>query len=316
MIEQEKIKRMIKRINGWEYEGGTPFTVLPPSYGEPYLLRVYGFGGLLVKIRYGNYNKRFRDIYMMDKKYSTHLGKERDGLVTYITLAEENSSYAIKLFGGENDCEIDNQFMKLAAEAMKKKWTKNKSAPKTQLLKERNIQASIVSNYMRNNIKWKVIAQEVQFKKKWFSEGDFTDRTTETERFDLIVMSEKGLGFVELKVNNENYQNLNSHYEHMQFVRTHPQKFVEEIDKRFDLIKEYGLWQEDEYQKYDNKNIWFGFLFVNGGLEKCKSIVETYFVDKQHNNDETYYMYYEGDIENLDINNMMSYEDFIAYKSN
>lgn len=311
MIEQERIRRMIKRINEWEYEGSTPFTVLPPSYGEPYLLRVYGFGGLLVKIRYANFNKRYRDIYMMDKNYPNYLGKESDSLVTYLSLAEADSSYAIKLFGGENDCEIDDQFMELAVKAMKSKWIKKKQSPK-----EKSIQASIVSNYVRNNAKWKVIAQEVQIKREWFSEGDFTDGTTETERFDLIVMSDKGLGFVELKVNNENYHNLNSHYEHMQFVRTHPQKFVEEIDKRFELIKEYGVWQEDEYRKYDNKNIWFGFLFVNGGLEKCKSIVEKYFEDKQHNSDETYYMYYEGDIEKLDINRMMNYEDFIAYKGN
>lgn len=308
MIEPEKIKRMVKRINEWEYEEDTPFTVLPPSYGEPYLLRVYGCGGLLSRIRYDMFSRRAADIYMMDKNYPGYLDadKEKNDLKNFLENATGDSDYSVKLFGGEKDGEIDNQFMQLAVKAMKKKWIKTTQKPK-----EKDIQAAIVSNFMKNHTNWKVIAQEVQYEKEWFQEGNFDD----SERFDLIVMSERGLGFVELKVDNKNYENLDSHYEHMQFVKQHPDKFVGEIDRRFDLIKEYSLWQEDEFEKYNNKKIWFGFLFVNGGYEKSKSLVEKYFQDKQHNSDETYYMYYEGDIEKLDINNMMDYENFMAHES-
>lgn len=311
MIEQEKIRRMIKRINEWSYEGDTPFTVLPPSYGEKYLLRVYGCGGLLARIRYDYFTKRTKDIYLMDEKYCEYLSEESSKLKNYLILAKDDSDYAVKLFGGDEDCEINKEFLVLAAKAMKNRWIKT-----TELPKEKNIQASIVANFMRNSTNWKVIAQEVQFEKEWFVGGDYSEDTSTTERFDLIVMSEKGLGFVELKVNNENYSNLNSHYEHMQFVRTHPQMFVEEIDKRFQLIKKYDLWQENETMTYDNKKIWFGFLFVNGGHKQCKAIVKTFFEQKHHNSDDTYYMYYEGDIKKMDINNMMNYDDFIAYESN
>ena len=84
---------------------------------------------------------------------------------------------------------------------------------------------------MKNRTNWKVIAQEVQYGKEWFEEGDFSD----SERFDLVVMGERGVGFVELKVDKKSCENLDNHYEHMQFVREHPNKFVEEKPTTFDL---------------------------------------------------------------------------------
>ena len=58
------------------------------------------------------------------------------------------------------------QFMQLAWKAMKNKWIK-----KTQKPKEKDIQASIVSNFMKNCTNWKEIAQEVQYEKECFEEG-------------------------------------------------------------------------------------------------------------------------------------------------
>ena len=57
---------------------------------------------------------------------------------------------------------------------------------------------------MNTTKSWAVVDMEVQFPKSYFENVEFSAGITKVPRFDLVVINEKRLGIIELKVNNEN----------------------------------------------------------------------------------------------------------------
>ena len=236
----------------------------------------------------------------MDKNYS----KQADNLEE----KKEFEKYYNDIADGKieaKDTIIDEKYIQLSLKFLKSRWTKTNGSQK-----EKDVQNDIVKHFMSNKSLWKVICQEAEYPREAFKGGFFSETTTDNERFDLIVMSKKGLGFIELKVNNKNINNLLSHYEHMQFVKEKPNLFIEDVTRRFEIIKEFGLWPKEEFRLFSTDNIWFGFLFVGGTKEKSIEIISNYLGDKLINDDETLFMYFEGDIDKLDINEMNTYKRF------
>lgn len=299
MIDEKTVKQIINYLNDYSEVDNKPFTILPPSKGEKNKLRIYAEGGLFAKIRIEGDAKSENDLELLSSGYSKYAGSDADSFLAYIEKAEKDTNSAISVI-------LDRKFIDIALKCLKKKWKKKAGTPK-----EKDVQNEIVKNYMMNNSKWKVISQEAQFKGNDFKGGEFSSTTSEKERFDLIVMSDRGIGFIELKVNNENCDNLNSHYEHMQYVKKNPKVFLEDVKRRFEIIEKYGLWPQEEMKLFSTEKIWFGFLFIKGGKDRCKTIIENKMSDKLLDDKETMLLYYDGAISELDINKMVPYDEFI-----
>ena len=105
---------------------------------------------------------------------------------------------------------------------------------------------------------------EVQCPKKWLDDAKLSPKTTRSPRFDLVVYSseDKSIGIVELKVDNENCQNLLGHYEHMCHIAS-KKEFVNEMIRRTEILKKYKVIDTDISIASDKK-VWFGYLFVGG----------------------------------------------------
>lgn len=106
----------------------------------------------------------------------------------------------------------------------------------------------------------------------------YTEGITVRPRVDLMVLNDQGVGFVELKVDNESCDNLDGHVEHMNYILDHPDKFIEDADRRINVLSKYGLLDEaldgnlEVWRK--EKNIWCGILFVGEEKEHRPGAVE------------------------------------------
>ena len=212
------------------------------------------------------------------------------------------------------------EYIQLCYDVLQRKWTKNKNLldeDKEDLneRKERNIEAKILSQYINNKFSWNAIDMEVCFPKKYMEGHKFGDNTSEQPRFDIIAISKDGIGIIELKVNNESCSNLNGHYEHMCFVRKKPQKFLDGIKDKTEHLNVNRLISDEIYNQfikyYNEKKLWFGFLFVGGEKKTTKNKVLK-FRDKDLKDIKFLYCSFE-DIDNkkLDINQMKSLDKFI-----
>ena len=122
-----------------------------------------------------------------------------------------------------------------------KKALNGKSKNKTNKEKERDIETKIVKKFMNTNNDWAIIDMEVQCPKEWLNTLVVNEGETTQPRFDLIVINSKGLGIIELKVDEENCNNLKSHYKHMLYIQNNSDSFIKEIKRRIEILKDYEL---------------------------------------------------------------------------
>lgn len=104
-------------------------------------------------------------------------------------------------------------------------------------------------------------------KHEWYNEEVFPDSgETIVPRVDLMVLNDNGIGFVELKVDNENCQNLSSHISHMNYILSHQDVFIKDANRRLSVLKEYELLEPEmnpNIEKWEkDQQIWCGILFV------------------------------------------------------
>ena len=239
------IEEVIRVLLNYESNGTKPIVVTGPDFTQKNKLRVYLNGGLIGKISVG---KGKNDLLSSDYKnyangYADDL-KPKKGKDTLDTL-------------------VSTEYLNAAAFATNNRFMKSNSNSEAE--KERNIETQIVTKYMyhpRSN--WRVIDMEVQCPKKWLDDAKLSPKTTRSPRFDLVVYSseDKSIGIVELKVDNENCQNLLGHYEHMCHIAS-KKEFVNEMIRRTEILKKYKVIDTDISIASDKK-VWFGYLFVGG----------------------------------------------------
>lgn len=278
--------------------------IVGPAYDNSKIgkkLRVYLNGGAIGAIYVGD--RKNGKSELIDKEYI----KYSDDKKTF-----ESNIDKEKL---TNDDEVmqkltSKEYIQLCEKALDKKWTK-KDEEKTP--KERDIETQILRKFMNSNTNWNAIDMEVCFPEKFFENAKFSKGTTKKPRFDIITISKDGIGIIELKVNNENCSNINSHYEHMKYVQEYPCKFKKGILDRIPYLIQNGLLDEEKYKKYEkqieNNNFWFGFLFVGGDKEKSKEIASK-LKDKELSGIKFMYCKFE-DIDSLNIENMKEFKDFL-----
>ena len=133
--------------------------------------------------------------------------------------------------------------------------------------------------------------------KTWYNEACFDNsKDTKKPRIDLMVLNEDGIGFVELKVDNANCENLGNHIRHMNYILSHKDTFIKDAERRIGVLKKYGLLEKEMQNNLSNwekkHNIWCGILFVGNSehlsgakdmikehLDKVKDNIKCAFVD-------------------------------------
>ena len=280
--------------------------IVAPDYTHENKMRLYCNGGLIGRIYIGNSTNGKSDF--ISEAYI----KYEKQLKNLLNKAEKKDNE------GRMQILTSEQYIELCKNALKEKWTKKSKendCEEDEDKKERVIETKILHRFMKHNKNWNAIDMEICFPESYCNNANFSKGTTRKPRFDIITISKEGIGIIELKVNNENCGNMNSHYEHMKYIQKHECKFKNGIINRIQYLIENGLLSEDDYEKYKNdleKNkIWFGFLFVGGEKEKSIDIIRERLKTGK-NLDGIKFMYCDfKEVKNLNIEKMMKYEDFI-----
>ena len=282
-------------------------------------LRIYKKGGSFGIISISDDNKS----KLIDRKYAKYCSNSQK-LENYISEAKKDEDVVNTL--------LNEEYLKLANEAFSNKWKKkneNKEA-------ERDVETKIMRKYMNADNDFITIDMEVKCPEKWFetmtndkeieeiekklkkidANGKEKNGLTYNAKFDIISFSEEGIGIIELKVENENTDNIESHYAHMKHVMNDENTkiaFLNEIKRRIPYLKKYKLIKDEIINKYekdifDNKKLWCGFLFVGGDKN---AIINTAKKLENYEKINDIKFLYSPDTESLDFKNWTNYQNFI-----
>ena len=305
MNKKELCKKIMENEN---------IVIVGPDCTERRMLRVYNSGGRIARIYVGD--KKDKKSELMSMGYVNWCKKDANKLKNILKNAttEEKITNAI----------LSKDYLDLSQDAVNNRHgTKNKKSNNdNKEQKERNIETQIVKKFMNSKGNWIAIDMEVQCPKAWFENMKSDEEInklgkiiTEQPRFDIISFSKEGIGIIELKVNNENCDNLLSHYAHMKHILNNKDKFMKEIYRRIKYLKENELINSEIIDKYgkqifNEKKLWCGFLFVGGDKSKSINLIEQF--NKFEIRDKLKFMYCDfNEIDLLNINNMQNYSDFI-----
>lgn len=278
--------------------------ICAPDYTEKNKLRVYINGGLIGKIYFGNRNGKSN--LMSDNYKKNHMDD-------FMKCKYEKLIKDVK--SDENILRIlsSDEYIDIARATINKKFTK-----KTDDKKERSVETKIADLYMNTNKKINIIDMEVCFPKNYIddkkienikSRNSIVKKITDQPRFDMITISDDGIGIIELKVDNKNYSNMIGHFVHMIYVMENKKDFIDGIINRLKIMSEFGLINKEIYDKYKNcYKIWCGFLFVDGKKEKSIKIVNNNLQGKVDLN-KIKFKYCT--IDDINLENMQTYDEFI-----
>lgn len=278
--------------------------ICAPSYTEKNKLRVYLNGGLIGKIYFGNRNGKSN---LMSNKYQeNYMNTSMELRYKKLVKNAKSNEDILKIL-------ISDEYIKIAEETVNKKFTK-----KTANSKERLVETKIVDLYMNNNKKINIIDMEVCFPSDYIddkkiksikSRNNIKEEITKQPRFDMISISDDGIGIIELKVDNKNYSNMIGHFVHMVYALENKQDFIDGIINRLNIMSKFGLINKETYDKYKNCNkIWCGFLFVNGKKESSIKIINNKLKGKLDLN-KIKFKYCNDDY--IKLENMQNYDEFI-----
>ena len=284
----------LKEYRIFENDYRSRIVLAAPAYGEQNLLRVYMNGGKIGKIA------------LDDSKKTTGIKSE-----SYAHKYKGTIPEVVKVLDSESDANeetrlmamISDEYLKYAQEATTAYSVKNDDTSD----KERTVETMImdfrhqmngnaaidmeIQYSVRDHFGWTrtkkeghVYISEMEYKNKiWYNESFFGNSAdTKSPRIDLMILNDNGVGFVELKVNNENCDNLCSHIQHMKYILSHEDIFRADAERRISVLQKYGLIEQEMLPNLkrwnENKRIWCGLLFVGneGHLSEAKQIVGKY----------------------------------------
>lgn len=272
-----------------------------PDCSDSNKLRVYANGGLIGKIYIGN--RPNGSVDLISSGYYKYSGNDAGGFVL---------ESIVNKFEDPLRTIVDDEYIFACKQAVENRFGKKKKDSTEQGEKERHVQTRIVKKYMSQRKEWCIVDMEMQCPKSWFIGNNFSVNTTKQPRFDMVVLNRDGVGIIELKVNNENAENMESHYEHMEFLLTNDsakKHFLGEIGRRVGSLCDNGLLSK-EVLSFHRDSLWCGFLFVGGRLNDTKDIVKTLRNKKLV--DGLKFLYYPSfEIDKIDINSSVSYREFL-----
>ncbi len=262
-MERERILDMIKKITQFEDadDKSHPFSVVGPDSSKKNRLRVYAYGGVAGRIGLenagcwlcnSNYFSRKRELFTLDELRSV----------------DEWMNNKRKDVNSENVLTSD-KYLKLVLRAIKQKFTRNDGSDK-----ERSIQMKILSAGNRNRYGWDIADVETSVTRDMLNEEDASKIIT-VKKPDFVVYDRirKQYGIIELKVDNKNVKNLGEHYSVNHAIYKSPDIFIAEMNRRAGIMADYNLLDKP---CADPEKVWFGFLFVGGGIKKAKESINKY----------------------------------------
>ncbi len=276
-----------------------------PDYTDSNKLRVYVNGGLIGKIYAGDKQNGTHELISTGyfKYYQEETGEK--SLEKIVSEAKEPLSVM-----------VSKDYIRACKNAVESRFGKKKGDFSKNGEKERHLQTRIVRYFMENGSDFAVTDMEIQCPKKWFTGNSFGKTTTDQPRFDMIVLSNDGVGVIELKVNNDNTDNMLSHYEHMEFLLTNKEtktNFLNEIRRRTQMMINCGLLDEKVIEYLKKNDLWCGFLFVGGKLTDSQKLI-TPFKEKRCVNQLKFLYYPKYEIEDIDFKKTLSFDEFMNLK--
>lgn len=272
-----------------------------PDCSDTNKLRVYADGGLIGKIYVGKSPNGNSELISPGYYSYSEIEGNKTKLENIVCSSKDTLSTL-----------ISSEYIEACKYAVERRFGKKKNDFTKQGEKERHVQTRIVKCFMNHSGNWCVADMEMQCPKKWFEGNKFSENTTKQPRFDMVVLNKDGIGIVELKVNNDNADNMESHYEHMEFLLTNSQGrkyFMDEIKRRIDVLSANGLISKG-IDVFPMDRIWCGFLFVEGGVDGARDLAR--LLKGRKCVDQLKFLYHPSfDITGIDIDKSLYLDDFL-----
>ena len=284
-MDRKRILEMIDHITEFTDETedakiAHPFAVIGPS-GSHNSLRVYSYGGAVGRIGLGSGGCSLCDRYYFSNYRNLYTDDERSLISNWIKNSKKKDNEITgKWVGGVLD---SDDYLELVLKALKKKFQKvNKSKKEIQSEKERNIQMEILAKGNKGRSTWDIIDVETGVTRKWLKDAS---QIKNVKKPDFVVYdrSRKQFGIIELKVNNDNTRNLGEHYSMFHALYEDPDYFVTEMAGRASIMADYGLVDFDPGDTVNK--VWFGFLFVGGGIVGARDCIRKHLLNTVSLND-------------------------------
>ncbi|WP_026512173.1 hypothetical protein [Butyrivibrio sp. LC3010] len=276
-IKRNEVIKFLRKYNLDSKDYKTRVVLAAPAYGNKNELRVYMNGGNVGKIALNKkgittgiskkYSNKYNGIapeavYILEKNSRYSESDRLDSLIdlNYLKYAQEaTTTYSVK---SANDSDRERAIETLIMDYRNQKYG-NAAI-------DMEIQYSVKDHFgwTRNKQDGHVYPSTMKYRKhEWFNEEFFCDSDdTKSPRVDLMVLNDAGIGFVELKVDNENCENLSSHIRHMNYILSHPDVFISDADRRLSVLTEYHLIEPEMLTNQEkwirNHQIWCGLMFV------------------------------------------------------
>ncbi len=299
---EEKRKEVIQFLRNYNCDSNdykAKIVLAAPAYGNPNEIRAYMNGGNVGKIAI---NEKSVTTGIKSKQYSN---KHKGNVPDIVHVLEKDSGFNES---DRLDALIDTEYLRYAQEATTTYSVKNNNNSD----KERSIE-TLIMDFRNQRFGNAAIDMEMQYSAKdhfgwtrhkkpgreylssmeyrnhiWYNEDYFPDSAeTKSPRVDLMILNSDGIGFVELKVDNENCDNLSSHISHMSYILSHQEVFIEDVIRRLSVLKEFNLLEEEMRPNIDkwekNHQIWCGILFVGSKdkLTEAKQMINKELNDNQ-----------------------------------
>ena len=291
---EKRVLQVIKYLREYgitENDYKSRIVLAAPAYGAKNLLRVYMNGGSIGKIaldesekttgiKSNSYAHKHKGnipdiVEMLDPESETDEETRLSAIISdeYLRYAKEaTTTYSVK--------KDDTSDTERTVETMIMDFRNQKSG-NAAIDMEMQYSARDHFGWTREKKEGHVYISEMEYKNKiWYNEGLFDDSAdTKSPRVDIMILNDDGVGFVELKVDNKNCNNLRSHINHMNYILSHTDVFRADAERRISVLQKYGLLEEEmlpNLKKWnENKRIWCGILFVGneGHLSEAKQIM-------------------------------------------
>lgn len=298
---EKKRKEVISFLRNYNLDSNdykSRVVLAAPAHGNPNAIRLYMNGGGVGTIalndravttginikEYAKYEKEIPDIvYVVDKKSDASEFKRLDALISLEYLKYIQKATTAHSTKGNNDTDNERTIETIIMDR------RNQKSGNAAIDMEMQYSAKEHFGWTRFKQAGREYPSTMKYKNHiWYNEEVFPDSDeTKSPRVDLMVLNDNGIGFVELKVDNENCGNLSSHISHMEYILSHQEVFIKDIVRRLSVVKDYDLLEPEMKPNLDkwenNHHIWCGILFVGeeDKLDEAKQMINKEINDGQ-----------------------------------
>ena len=297
--KRREVISFLRRYNQDSNDYKSRLVLAAPAYGSPNEIRVYMNGGNIGKIaikgksittgiKYEDYSNVYEGdipnvVHILEKGSKASESEKLDALINkeYLDYVQKaTTAYSVKSDStSDKERTIETLIMDF----------RNQRFGNAAVDMEMQYSAKDHFGWTRYKQSGHVYLSSMKYRKhEWYNEDFFSDSSeTRSPRVDLMILNDKGIGFVELKVDNENCGNLSSHISHMNYISSHKSVFIKDVNRRLSVLKEYNLLEQEMKPNLDKwektHKIWCGILFVGkeDKLAEAKDMINKELSDTQ-----------------------------------